>query len=158
MATINQQKPIVVRGGRIEYFPVAAAQTIYRGQFCYLDSYGRATVCSSNASVTVGMSVADSSSQTVNTQIPIYVPDEDTIFELNVIHSTPASATIVKSLLGTSYNYTSASYGCYVNRSYTTTPFFHVEAMSPKDAENDLFGRLWCTVVPEVRQVGGDVA
>jgi hypothetical protein len=104
------------------------------------------------------MAASHSLSAAVDTKIPIYVPDEDTIFELNTIHSTPASATTIQSLVGNSYNYTSASYWCYVNRAYQTVPFFHVEAMSPKDAEYDLFGRLWCSVVPEVRQVAGKIS
>lgn len=154
MATILQQKPVVVRGGRIEWYPIAASQTWYKGQFVYLDAYGRLTVCSSNATVTVGMAACDNASDDVNTKYPVVVSDEDTLFEMNVIHSTPASATTTISLVGKSWNYTSATYGAYVNRYLQTVPFFHMEALSPKDATGDLFGRAWVQVLPEVSQVG----
>lgn len=154
MATILQQRGICVEGAKIEYFPVTASRTIYAGEFVYITSTaGRIQECTSDCTVTCGMMAADSLAQAVDTLVPVYVPTPDTRYELNVYHGTPASATIAKKLVGNSYNIFAGTKAMYVDRNDQTVPFFKVEKLSEKDEENDLFGRLIVSIVPEVAQV-----
>lgn len=153
MSTILQRKAKCVQGMKIEWYPVAASQTWYGGQFVYLNAYGRMTQCSSSATTTCGMAASDNSSATIDYLYPVYVPTELALFEMNTYHSTPASATTTISMVGQSYNYFSATVGAYCNRSATTAPFFHVVKLSEKDKAGDLFGKVIVNLVPEVCQL-----
>jgi len=158
MATIQQQNGICVEGLRIEWYPCVTARTWYQGEFVYITATGgRIQECATDATTTIGMAASDNAASAVDTMMPVYVCDPNTRYEVNCYHGTPANATIMNSMVGKSYNMFAATVSSYLDKEDQDVPFFHVEKLSGKDEENDLFGRLIVTITPEVAQLGKSI-
>ena len=155
MATILQQSGLCVEGAKLEYFPCMGGRTWYEGEFVYISgTAGQLKECASSATNCVGMAASDNASKDANTMMPVYVCAPDTLYEVNVYHSTPANATIAYGLVGQEFELFAGTNMQYCNREATTAKFFHVEKLSPKDTQNDLFGRVIVKVTTIAAQTG----
>ena len=158
MATILQQRGLCVEGAKIEWYPCTTARTWYQGEFVYLTgTAGRISECASDATTTIGMAASDNAASAADTMMPVYVCTPDTRYEVNCYHTTATSASIANALVGNSYNLKAGTLLQYCNRASAGAPFFHVEKLSSKDAENDMFGRLIVSICPEAAQLGKSI-
>lgn len=135
------------------------------GEFVYLAS-GLVTEIADNAILICGMLAADgsnvSTAATLGTKVPVYVANEDTIFEANAVSNDTFSGT-AGTAVATAVTHVGATAGLYRD---TTNNITHVRAgstygahsvriigISDSDTLADVGGRLYFQVMPKYRQL-----
>lgn len=145
---------------QIEYYTVAAGQSVKRGDFVTFSSgeITQAIAKSGTAStvvttgtplVLVGMCLHDGAAAE---SVAVLIAKENTEYLLRIIHATGSSAEQADVTVGTSYRlgiYTVGTsgpgyYGC--STVTTATPELIVMEKSPESASGDDFGFVWCSV------------
>ncbi len=96
MATIALQRACVAKtisgnSPQVLMFPEAASQTFKRGEFVYLVA-GKVTEVGDAPGIILGMAAQDASA-TTDTNIAVYIANEDTIFELNKVSNSSTAST-----------------------------------------------------------------
>lgn len=167
MATQNLVPLLVVgtlsgNAPEIREYPEAASQTFVKGEAVYLDGAGR--VAEFTASVDdgstrfLGFAAGDGSNTTagaVNT--PVYIANDDTIFEGNIYHGTAASAitalTDVATLLPLKQLTTTGLGIIAVDKEDTASQIdsCRIIQLSPKDTVGDTYGRVWFVIEAAAR-------
>ncbi len=135
----------------IRNYPEAASQSFKKGQFVYLAS-GKVTECADDAVAILGMAMQDATGVT-NTNIPVALADANTLFEMCVYNSTPASAVTAITQVGVNYALKVDSNKCYVDIEDKGHDAFVVEDFSPVDAIGDQYGRVFVRVLAAASQV-----
>lgn len=157
MATQTQVKAIQVTmldgsAPVILHAPEAAGQTYKKGQLVYLVA-GAVTVMADDGQVCLGMVTQDATG-TTGTDMEIIIATPVTVFEVNVYHSTAASAVTAATQIGENYALQVDSNKCYCDIEDVTNVLFRVIKLSPKDTVADVYGRVWVIVQPNYQQVG----
>lgn len=140
-------------GGLLKTYPEAASQSFKHGEFVYLVS-GKVTVCASDATSILGMAMRDASG-TTDTDIPVLVADQDTIFRGNVYHASAGSAVTA---VTTCYP-DAGPYALYVasNKHHVDIEDTGHDAILPvaldnRDTVGDTYGRIYFKLLPAVLQ------
>lgn len=157
MATISLQAAKVfgtISGNapEVRVYPEAASQSFKAGQFVYLAS-GKVTVCGDDTTSILGMAVGDASTVT-DTDCAVYIANFDTIFEMNVYHSSAGSAVTAITDVGGKKGLEVDSNKCYYALEEATALAFQVRFLSPRDAVGDTYGRVCVQVLSDIMQVG----
>lgn len=155
MATIIKQPAMVqeVDKARVEHYPEAASQSFKAGQLVYLVS-GKVTVCASDATSIAGKVLQDASGVT-DTMVAVAILRPGVWMEMNIYHSTPASAITAVADVGTKYGLYVGSNLCHCDKEDTTNTRLKVVALSPRDKVGDTYGRVYVEVLGTYLQLSG---
>jgi hypothetical protein len=155
MATITQTAAKVAytisgNAPEVVYYPEAASQSFKTGEFVYLVSgagnTNRVTVCAADPTGVLGMAVHDATG-VEGTQIPIFVANCDTVFEMNT------NAATNEDNIGAQYGLTVSSNQHYVDISETTNKIFLTRGFAPGSAHGDTNARVFVQALTDLRQV-----
>ena len=153
MAIVTLQSVNIPTDVTIFNFPEAVSQSFKKGQAVYLVA-GKVTVCASDAALIAGFACQDASG-VVDTEIAIAITAPGILFEMNIYHSTPASAITAITDVGTKYGLYVAGNKSYVDKEDTINMRFVVVALSPRDNVGDQYGRVLVEVGKTYCQLSG---
>ena len=153
MATIALQSVCIPTNARISNYPEAASQSFKKGQAVYLSS-GKVTVCASDATLIAGFACQDASGVT-DTEIAVAIAEPGTVFEMNIYHSTPASAITAITDVSTKWGLYVAGNKSHCDKGDGTNTRFLVVGLSPKDNVGDTYGRVLVEVLRPYCQLSG---
>ena len=153
MATIALQSVCIPTNARISNYPEAASQSFKKGQAVYLSS-GKVTVCASDATLIAGFACQDASGVT-DTEIAVAIAEPGTVFEMNIYHSTPASAITAITDVAVKYGLYVAGSKSHCDKGDGTNTRFLVVGLSPKDNVGDTYGRVLVEVLRPYCQLSG---
>jgi hypothetical protein len=155
MATVLQTAACIPTDATIFNFPEAASQTFKKGQAIYLSS-GKVAACATDAVLIAGFACQDASGIT-DTEIAVAIAQPGTLFEMNIYHSTPASAITAVTDVGTRYGLYVSGNKSYVDKEDLVNLRFVVVALSPKDTVGDTYGRVLAEVGKTYCQLSGTI-
>jgi len=146
MATITQQPAGYFAGvHKVKNYPEAASQSFKAGEFVYLVG-GKVTVCASDATVILGMAVADATG-TTDSSIPVLLAEAGTEFKANV-----TGAVTAVTQRGVKYALLVTSNKHYVDVSDTDNDAFTILDFAQEDAIGDTYGRVIFRVISSAYQ------
>lgn len=147
MATIGLKsimcaKTISGNSPQLVAYPEAASQTFKRGEVVYLVG-GKVTEIASDTPGQILGVAAEDASGTVDTQIEVWVANDDTIFEANYSDDAQAGAATNVNIVGLRrmLDRDTTNSRVYVSNS-GTTPRVTILGLSEKDAAGDTGGRV----------------
>ena len=147
MATISMKpmmaaKTISGNSPQLVPFPEAASQTFVRGEIVYLVG-GKVTEISGDTPGQILGVAAENASGTTNTQILVWIANDDTIFEANYSDDAQAGTATAVSIVGLRkiLDRDTTNSRVYVSNS-GTTPRVTILGLSEKDAAGDTGGRV----------------
>lgn len=159
LGIITPAKTISGNSPQTMMFPEAASQSFKRGEFVYLASGKVTEIASTTPAQILGVAAQDASG-TTDTDIAVWLCNDDTLFEANVTSggSTAVTAvTHVGNLMGiyrdTSGNMTHLDSAITNTATYASTRVV-IFGLSGKDVVGDSYGRELFQVCAVYRQLG----
>ena len=113
-----------VQGGFVIHFPVAASQTLAKGDAVALSS-GQVTIATGTSGALLGVMAAPSASASANTLVPVYVGCDQNVFE------GQCSGDSAISLIGTSVDIEGTTGVMEVNEDATTEQVIRIVELDP---------------------------
>lgn len=142
MATIAKQalEIITPKKGLFIAYPEASAQAFKRGELVTLSSGKVAALSGTDPTMAsiLGVVLADASG-VVDTEVTVFVPDNDAVFVGNLGGTSVTAITDV----GVRYGLVEASDMVHVDKTDTTADRVIVVALDKRDVVGDVAGRVW---------------
>ncbi len=135
----------------LEYYGEQSGETFKQYEFVVADTDGQITACADDATLILGMALADASG-TQGALIPVVMVKDTQMFVMNVFHATPGSALSAEDQRDQKFGLEADSSRHYVDISQTDADALMIVSLI--DAAGDQYGKVNVVVLPEAQQLG----